>query len=48
MNEKQKDRKKGFFKSIMIEIRDSILFELVLNILTLIPRVIIRLVKSLF
>ncbi|MFE6168599.1 hypothetical protein ACFVP8_12135 [Viridibacillus arvi] len=45
--EKKKD-KEGFFKRIMYEIRDSIVFELVFNILTFIPRMIVRLVVNLF
>ena len=40
--------KKRVFQGIMIEIRDSILCEFVFNLLTLIPRMIVRLVKSLF
>lgn len=48
VKKEQRNGKEGFFKDIMIEIRDSILFELVLNILTFIPRMIVRLVKNLF
>ncbi|MFF2288657.1 hypothetical protein [Peribacillus butanolivorans] len=48
MKKEKKNGKEGFFKGIMIEIRDSILSELVFNILTFIPRMIVRLVKSLF
>ncbi|SIR86293.1 hypothetical protein SAMN05878482_106247 [Peribacillus simplex] len=48
MNKEKKKGKEGFFKCVMNEIRDSILSELVFNILTLIPRMIVRLVKSLF
>lgn len=43
-----KDRKGGFLKDILIEIRDSILFELVWNILIFIPRMIVRLIKNIF
>ncbi|WP_155727424.1 hypothetical protein [Peribacillus simplex] len=45
---KEKKKGKGFFKGLMNEICDSILSELIFNILTLIPRMIVRLVKSLF
>ncbi|WP_155727553.1 hypothetical protein V2I71_01740 [Peribacillus frigoritolerans] len=48
MKKEKKKGKEGFFKDIMNEIRDSILSELVFNILTFIPRMIVRLVKSLF
>ncbi|MGE7920913.1 hypothetical protein ACQKM9_18530 [Viridibacillus sp. NPDC093762] len=48
MKKEKKKGKEGFFKRIVDEIRDSILSELVLNILTFIPRMIVRLVKSLY
>ncbi len=38
----------GIFKDILIEIRDSILFEIVWNILIFIPRIVIRLIKNIF
>ncbi|MBT2667344.1 hypothetical protein J7J00_17850 [Bacillus sp. ISL-4] len=44
----KKERQRRFFQKHKNEIRDSILSELVFNIFTLIPRIIIRLVKSLF
>ncbi|MFE4811650.1 hypothetical protein ACFQ9Y_10865 [Peribacillus simplex] len=44
----KKGKNQGLFKGIMNEIGDSILSELVFNILTFIPRTIVRLVKSLF
>ncbi|MFF3099864.1 hypothetical protein [Viridibacillus arvi] len=48
MKKEKKKGKEGFFKRIMYEIRDSIVFELVINILTFVPRMIVRLVMSLF
>lgn len=48
MKKEKKKGNKGFFKGLMNEITDSILSELVFNILTLIPRTIVRLVKGLF
>lgn len=45
---KKERQKRRFFKGIMIEIRESILYEFIFNLLTLIPRMIVRLVKSLF
>lgn len=45
---KKERQKRRFFKGIMIEFRDSILYEFVFNLLTIIPRMIVRLVKSLF
>ncbi|MFD4931475.1 hypothetical protein ACFWMS_21620 [Peribacillus butanolivorans] len=47
----RKEKKNGqgdIFKDILIEIRDSILFELVWNILMFIPRMMIRLIKNIF
>ncbi len=38
----------GLFKFLWIEVRDTILFDLFLNILTFIPRMIIRFIKQLF
>ncbi|MBU8878691.1 hypothetical protein BGM26_06765 [Bacillus sp. FJAT-29790] len=48
MKKEKKNEKVGIFKGILIEIRDSILFELVWSILTFIPRMLIRLIKYLF
>ncbi|USK60649.1 hypothetical protein [Peribacillus asahii] len=42
----KKNGQGGIFKNILIEIRDSILFELVWNILMFIPRMMIRLIKN--
>lgn len=51
-NEKKKEKEKGkhngFFKEILNEIRDTILFEVAWNILLLIPRVMIRVIKNLW
>ena len=46
--ELKKNGQGGIFKDILIEIRDSILFELVWNILMFIPRMMIRLIKNIF
>jgi hypothetical protein len=43
-NEKRK-KKDGYFKEILMEIRDSILLEVAWNILMFIPRMMIRLIK---
>ncbi|WP_378936977.1 hypothetical protein [Metabacillus herbersteinensis] len=43
-----KKKKEGILKSILIEIRDSIFFEVAWRILFFIPRMIIRLIKNLF
>lgn len=46
---KKKEKKNGqggLFKDMLIEIRDSILFEIVWNILMFIPRMVIRLIKN--
>jgi hypothetical protein len=48
MKIKKKNGQGGIFKDILIEFRDSILFELVWNILMFIPRVMIRLIKNIF
>ncbi|KEF36771.1 hypothetical protein M670_04022 [Schinkia azotoformans MEV2011] len=49
-NEKKKEKEKqnGFFKEILIEIRDTIVFEVVWNILMLIPRMMIRVIKNIW
>ena len=44
----KKNDKGGIFKDILIEIRDSILFEIVWNIIMLIPRMVFRLIKNIF
>lgn len=44
----KKERQNGFFKEILIELRDSILFEVVWNILMFIPRMMIRLIKNIW
>jgi hypothetical protein len=46
--EKSKKKKEDILKNILIEIRDSIFFELAWRILYFIPRMIIRLIKNLF
>lgn len=48
MKKEKKKGRDGFFKDILIEIRDSILFELALNIIMFIPRMMIRLIKNIF
>jgi hypothetical protein len=51
LNMKKKNKKNhgdSFIKNLFIEIRDSILIELVWYILTIIPRMIFRLFKNLF
>lgn len=48
MKKEQKKLKDGFLKDILIEIRDSILFEVLWNILMLIPRMLLRLLKNIF
>lgn len=45
---RKKKGKKRFCKSLIIDIRDSIVFELILNILLFIPRILISAVKHLF
>ena len=45
--EKSKQKKDGVLKSILIEIRDSIVFEIALRILFFVPRMIIRIIKNL-
>ncbi|MFJ8265671.1 hypothetical protein [Peribacillus asahii] len=52
IRKKKKNGQGGIFKDILIEIRDSILdsilIELVWNILMFIPRMMIRLIKNIF
>jgi hypothetical protein len=45
---RKKERKDGFFKEILSEIMDSILIEVVWNILMFIPRMLIRLIKNIW
>ena len=47
MKNKRK-RQNDFFKDILIELRDSILFEVAWNILMFIPRMMIRLIKNIW
>ncbi|GIN86131.1 hypothetical protein J6TS2_25170 [Heyndrickxia sporothermodurans] len=47
MQKAQKNKKRGFFKDIIIEIRDSIIFEVIWVILTYIPKLIFRLIRYL-
>ncbi|MEC2076329.1 hypothetical protein [Metabacillus fastidiosus] len=44
----KKERQNGFLKEILIELRDSILFEVAWNILMFIPRMMIRLIKNIW
>ncbi|MDQ0227700.1 hypothetical protein J2S02_004047 [Metabacillus niabensis] len=48
MKVKEEKGSRSVFKEILLEIRDSIIFEIVWNILMLIPRILIRLIKNLF
>jgi hypothetical protein len=48
IRKEKKNGQGGIFKDILMEIRDSILFELVWNILMFIPRMMIRLIKNIF
>jgi hypothetical protein len=48
IRKEKKNGKGGIFKDILIDIRDSILFELVWNTLLFIPRMMIRLIKNIF
>lgn len=43
---KKEKSQEGFFKNILNEIRNSILFELIWSILLFIPRMIIRLIRN--
>lgn len=45
---KKKKSQEGFIKNVLIEIQNSIIFELIWNILLFIPRMIIRLNKNIF
>lgn len=44
----EKDKQPGFFKEILIEIGDTIIFEVIWNILMAIPKLMIRLIKNLW
>ncbi|MGN7396799.1 hypothetical protein [Peribacillus frigoritolerans] len=44
----KKERQNGFFKEILIELRDSILFEVAWHILMFIPRMMILLIKNIW
>lgn len=46
--EKSKKKKECIQKDILVEIRDSVLFEVAWRILFFIPRMIIRLIQNLF
>jgi len=48
MAKKKKEKQDGFFKETLGEIGGSIIFEVVWNIIMFIPRVIIRLISSLW
>lgn len=45
---KKRERKNGIFKEILIDLRESILFEVAWNILTFIPRMLQRLIKNIW
>lgn len=45
---RKKERQDGFFKEILTEIMDSILIEVVWNILMFLPRMLIRLIKNIW
>ncbi len=44
----EKEKQTGFFKEILNEIRDTIIFEVALNILMFIPKVMIRVIKNIW
>lgn len=48
IRKEKKNGQGGIFKDILLEIQDSILSELVWNILMFIPRIMIRLIKNIF
>jgi hypothetical protein len=48
MKNKRRKKKDGFFKEILMEIRDSILLEVAWNILMFIPRMMIRIIKNIW
>jgi hypothetical protein len=45
---RKKEKQNSFFKEILIELRDSIFFEVAWNILMFIPRMMIRLIKNIW
>lgn len=45
---KKEKSQEGFFKNILNEIQNSILFELIWSILLFIPRMLIRLIKNIY
>lgn len=48
IRKEKKNGRDGIFRDILIEIRDSILFGIVWNILMFIPRMVIRLIKNIY
>ena len=44
----KKKRDKGFFKEILREIADSLLFEIIWNIIMYIPKIILRVIKNIW
>ncbi|WP_318508746.1 hypothetical protein [Bacillus sp. T3] len=48
MTKEKKEKQDGIFKEMLDEIGGSILFEIVWNILMFIPRMIIRLITSIW
>lgn len=48
IKKRKKERQDGIFKEILTEIMDSILIEVVWNILMFIPRMLIRLIKNIW
>ncbi|TQR19000.1 hypothetical protein [Psychrobacillus vulpis] len=48
MMEKKNKGEAGFFKSILMEIRDSIILEVIWNIIVFFPRVLVRLWKHFY
>jgi hypothetical protein len=47
-NEQKDDKEPGIIKSVIIDVRDSILFDLIINILFFIPRMLFRLIKNMW
>jgi hypothetical protein len=48
MKKDQKNSKDSIFKTIRLEIRDSILFELMWSIISFIPKFIVRLIRNIY
>lgn len=46
--EEKTKSERGFIKSLLIDIRETIIFEIVLRVLLFIPRLLIRFIKQLF